>query len=166
MQLHAWPCNQHLSKAFVFGIFSSLFKELFIATYPSKNALLTHLAHDYLFLQFSSYNYNRTSVHFSSEFFTRGFWWSHLCTAVYEHETVEESWLREGQKLVLEPGSPLLKGEITIRYYINSSTNRKEMEQIIDKTCTVCQVRLVWDMKCFKIPHKLVDQCDKMSDQH
>ncbi|XP_078377016.1 ubiquitin carboxyl-terminal hydrolase 40-like isoform X2 [Oculina patagonica] len=63
-----------------------------------------------------------------------------LSPPLYEHETVDESWLREGQKLVLEAGAPLLQGEIMIRYYISSSTNtRKEMEQIINKTCTVRQ---------------------------
>jgi len=54
---------------------------------------------------------------------------------------VDESWLKEGHKLVLEKGNPLLPGEIMIRCYVKSSTNsRQEMEQIIDKKCTVGQV--------------------------
>lgn len=71
---------------------------------------------------------------------------SQLAAAVYEHETVDGSWLKDGHKLVLEKGNPLLQGEIMIRYYIKSSTNtRQEMEQIIDKKCTVRQVSVVRD---------------------
>jgi len=73
---------------------------------------------------------------------------SRFDTAVYEHETVVESWLKDGHKLVLENGKPLLQGEIMIRYYVKSSTNsRQEMQLTIDKMCTVREVRLVLDRK-------------------
>ena len=59
-----------------------------------------------------------------------------------------ESWLKDGHKLVLENGKPLLQGEIMIRYYVKSSTNnRQEMQLTIDKMCTVREVRLVLDRK-------------------
>lgn len=59
---------------------------------------------------------------------------------------MDESWLKDGHKLVLEKGNPPLQGEITIKCYVKSSTNsRQEVEQIIDKKCTVRQVRLVFD---------------------
>ena len=68
---------------------------------------------------------------------------SQLDTVVYEHETVVESWLKDGHKLVLENGKPLVQGEIMIRYYVKSSTNnRQEMQLTIDKMCTVREVRL------------------------
>lgn len=62
-----------------------------------------------------------------------------LSAPLYEHETLEESWLNEGQRLVLEHAPPLLQGEIMIRYFICSSTHtsRKEEEQTVLKTCTV-----------------------------
>lgn len=73
---------------------------------------------------------------------------SQLDTVVYEHETVVESWLKDGQKLVLENGKSLLQGEIMIRYYVKSSTNsRQEMQLTIDKMCSVREVRLVLDRK-------------------
>lgn len=59
---------------------------------------------------------------------------------------MDESWLKDGHKLVLEKGNPPLQGEITIKCYVKSSTNsRQEVEQIIDKKCTVRQVSLVLD---------------------
>ena len=58
---------------------------------------------------------------------------------------MEESWLKDGHKLVLEKGNPLLQGEIMIRCYVKSSTKRQEVEQIIDKKCTVRQVSPVLD---------------------
>ena len=65
--------------------------------------------------------------------------------SVYEHETVEECWLNQGQRIVLERGAPLLQGEIMIRHYVCSPvhTSRKEMEQTMVKSCTVREVRLV-----------------------
>lgn len=61
-----------------------------------------------------------------------------LSPPLYDHETVGDSWLKQGQKLVLEPGAPLLQSEIMIRYYVCSSTHtREEMEQIVDKKLTV-----------------------------
>nr|XP_058972797.1 ubiquitin carboxyl-terminal hydrolase 40-like [Pocillopora verrucosa] len=62
-----------------------------------------------------------------------------LSAPVYEHETLEESWLNEGQRLVLEHKPPLLQGEIMIRYYVCSPihTSRKEEEQTVLKSCTI-----------------------------
>ncbi|KAJ7369771.1 peptidase C19 [Desmophyllum pertusum] len=61
-----------------------------------------------------------------------------LSPPLYEHEIVSESWLKQGQRLVLEQGAPLLQGEIVIRYYIISTTHtRQETEQIVEKKCTV-----------------------------
>ena len=60
---------------------------------------------------------------------------------MYDHETVGESWLKEGQRLVLQSGAPLLQEEIMIRYYVCSPTHtREEMEQIVKKKITVGEV--------------------------
>lgn len=62
--------------------------------------------------------------------------------SVYDHDTVSESWLQEGQRLVLEPGAPLLQDQIMIRFYVCSPNHtREEMEQIVDKNLTVLEVR-------------------------
>lgn len=65
--------------------------------------------------------------------------------SVYEHETLEEPWLNEGQRLVLEHKPPLLQGEIMIRYYVCSPlhTSRKEEEQTVLKSCTIREVILI-----------------------
>ena len=66
---------------------------------------------------------------------------------MYDHSTVSESWLKEGQKLVLEPGAPLLPSEIMIRYYVRSSNHsRVEIEQTVDKNITIGQVGFVVPM--------------------
>ena len=60
---------------------------------------------------------------------------------MYDHEKVSESWLKEGQKLVLESGAPLLPEEIMIRFYVCApSHTREEMEQVVSKKKTVGEV--------------------------
>ncbi|XP_074622517.1 ubiquitin carboxyl-terminal hydrolase 40-like isoform X2 [Acropora palmata] len=63
-----------------------------------------------------------------------------LGPTVYDHWTISESWLKEGQKFVLEPGAPLLPSEIMIRFYVRSSNHsRVEMEQTVRKDITIGQ---------------------------
>ena len=60
---------------------------------------------------------------------------------MYDHEKVGESWLKEGQKLVLESGAPLLPEEIMIRFYVcEPSHTRQEMEQVVSNKITVGEV--------------------------
>ncbi|CAH3155916.1 unnamed protein product [Porites evermanni] len=61
-----------------------------------------------------------------------------LSPPLYDHEKVSESWLKEGQKLVLESGAPLLPEEIMIRFYVSApSHTRQEMEQVVSNKITV-----------------------------
>lgn len=60
---------------------------------------------------------------------------------MYDHEKVSESWLKEGQKLVVESGAPLLPEEIMIRFYVSApSHTRQEMEQVVSNKITVGEV--------------------------
>ena len=60
---------------------------------------------------------------------------------MYDHSTISESWLKEGQKFVLELGAPLLPSEIMIRYYVRSPNHsRVEMEETVHKDITIGQV--------------------------
>ena len=62
---------------------------------------------------------------------------------MYDHEKVSESLLKEGQKLVLESGAPLLAEEIMIHFYVSApSHTREEMEQVVNKKITVGEVIL------------------------
>ncbi|XP_048580050.1 ubiquitin carboxyl-terminal hydrolase 40 isoform X3 [Nematostella vectensis] len=59
---------------------------------------------------------------------------------VYEHELVEEACISDGQRLLLEPGTPLQPDQLALRFYVMATGHpRTEREFIANKTNTVKQ---------------------------